>query len=30
MIYMNETARRSLMNFGDNFINMDLDFLYLY
>ena len=30
MIYMNETARRSLMNFGDNVINIDLDFLYLY
>ena len=26
MIYMNETARRSLMNFGDNVINIDLDF----
>ena len=30
MIYMNETARRSLMNFGDNVINIDLNFLYLY
>ena len=30
MIYMNETARRSLVNFGDNVINIDLDFLYLY
>ena len=30
MIYMNETARRSLMNFGDNVINIDLDFLYLF
>ena len=30
MIYMNETARRSLMNFGDNVINVDLDFLHLY
>ena len=30
MIYMNGTARRSLMNFGDNVINIDLDFSYLY
>ena len=30
MIYMNETARRWLMNFGDNVINIYLDFLYLY
>ena len=29
MIYMNETARRSLMNFGDNVNNIDLDF-YIY
>ena len=26
MIYMNETARRSLMIFGDNVITIDLDF----
>ena len=30
MIYLNETARRSLMNLGDIVINIDLDFLYLY
>ena len=29
MIYMNETARRSLMNFGDNVLNIDLGF-YIY
>ena len=30
VMYMNETAWRSLMNFGDNVINIDLDFLYLH
>ena len=29
MIYMNETARHSLMNFRDSVINIDLEF-YIY